>query len=205
MKKDAWYAALAAIGLCALTAAYGLVSAADIADPSESKRRAPLKASLPLPPVADPEKTVETAALTILEERNPFLPGRSDGELAGRGLNLPKLAPPVRFSDPGERVTATVPVVQSPPRTPPQQPARSVSEAPVSPSPAPAPQRQGSLTLRGVFPSPNGGQALVALPDGRVVSVGVGGVVGGWRVLGIEQGAIRIGRGQRKYLLSMPR
>jgi hypothetical protein len=203
MKKDAWYAALAAIGLCALTAGYGLVSATAIADPNQNTRRAPLKASLPLPPVADPQRATETAALTILEERNPFLPGRSDEELAGRGLNLPKLAPPVRFSDPGERATVTA--VPSPPRaSAPQQPARAaVSEAPVSPSPAP--QRQGSLTLRGVFPSPNGGQALVALPDGRVVSVGVGGVVGGWRVLGIEQGAIRIGRGQRKILLSMPR
>ncbi len=204
MKKDAWYAALAAIGLCALTAGYGVVSASDIADPGQDTRRAPLKASLPMPPAPDRDRPTEAAAVAILEGRNPFLPRESDAELARRGLNLPKLAPPVRFSQPGDRTTVTA--VDSPSRTAaaaPPQPSRAVSEAPVSP--APAPQSQGSLTLRGVFPSPNGGRALVALPDGKVMSVGVGGVVGGWRVLGIEQGAIRIGRGQRKILLSMPR
>jgi len=50
-------------------------------------------------------------------------------------------------------------------------------------------RQRGSLTLRGVFPSATGGRAMVAMPDGRIVNVVVGGVVGGWRVLEIRQGA----------------
>lgn len=212
MKRDAWYAAIAALGLCALTATYGLVTARDIADPKPAAGRQPLTASLPAPRPSTADTRTEAAAITILRERSPFVARESDGEGGARGLNLPQLAPPVRFSAPGEAATVTAaPRAPAPASVPASLPASvpertagaSVPAAPVSP--APVQHNQGSLTLRGVFPSPNGGRALVALPDGQVVSVSVGGIVGGWRVLGIQQGAIRIGRGQRKILLSMPR
>ena len=203
MKKDAWYAAIAAAGLFSVAAIYAIWAAPDLANPKKSAIRAKLTASLPSTPTFTVDQEVIANAETILRERDPFVAqSNADGGNA-RGLNLPKLAPPVRFSDPGERATVTA----APPA--PVQPASATipqSEGPPAPVPPAANQQpQGSLTLRGVFPSPNGGRALVAMPDGRVLSVTVGGVVGGWRVLEIRQGAIRLGRGQRVILLAMPR
>ncbi len=203
MKKDAWYAAIAATGLFGIAALYALWAAPQLADPSVRASKAKLTASLPSPPKFKVDQEVIANAQTILRERDPFIARISGGDAVARGLDLPKLAPPVRFSDPGERAT-----VVSVPETVFQQPTNLTpqSESPPAPLPPAATQQaRGSLTLRGVFPSSNGGRALVALPDGRVVSVTVGGVVGGWRVLDIRQGAIRLGRGQRAILLAMPR
>lgn len=197
MKRDAWYAAIAAAGLSAAAALYGLVAAPELADPEVSLPRQKLTASLPSPPDPVDHGDVLGKALEILKERDPFVK-RAEGESAtARGLELPKLGPPVRFSEPGENATVTS-VAPSP--VPEAQPAPAAAQQPEQPAPS-----RGQLTLRGVFPSPGGGRALVAMPDGSMVSVGVGGNVGGWRVLQVQQGAIRLGRGQRTILLAMPR
>ena len=203
MKRDAWYAAIAATGLLSIAALYALWAAPQLADPSVRVDKAKLTASLPSPPKFTVDQDVIAKAQTILRERDPFVARSNDDDTVARGLELPKLAPPVRFSDPGERAT----VVAAPEATIPLSTNLiPQSESPPAPLPPSATQQtQGSLTLRGVFPSPNGGRALVALPGGSVVSVTVGGVVGGWRVLDIRQGAIRLGRGQRAILLAMPR
>jgi hypothetical protein len=203
MKKDGWYAAIAAAGLFSVAGLYGIFASAKIANPAISAPKTKLTASLPSPPTFAVDTEIVENAKTILRERDPFIARERDDGGNARGLNLPKLAPPVRFSDPGERATVTA-VQPSPPSPAPVLTPRS--ESPPAPVPAQAAQRaQGSLTLRGVFPSPNGGRALVAMPGGQVVSVTVGGVIGGWRVLEIRQGAIRLGRGQRAILLTMPR
>lgn len=204
MKKDAWYAAIAAAGLFSAAGLYGIWAAPEIANPKISTPRTKLTASLPSPPAFAVNQDVIANAKTILRERDPFVARTADSVGNSRGLNLPKLAPPVRFSDPGER--ATVAAVPAEPTSRPAPTLTPQSQSPAAPVPAQTTQRpQGSLTLRGVFPSPNGGRALVAMPGGQVVSVTVGGVVGGWRVLEIRQGAIRLGRGQRAILLTMPR
>jgi len=197
MKKDAWFAAIAALGLVCVAGIYGLISAPKLADPSASAPRSKLTATLPSPPTFEVDRELLATATEILNQRDPFVAQKDSDVVGGRVLNLPKLAPPVRFSDPGERTVGS-------------QIAPAVTSArPIVPS-APVPQTtsptaRGSLTLRGVFPTNTGGRALVAMPDGQVVNVAVGGVVGGWRVLGIQQGAIRLGRGQRTILLAMPR
>jgi len=202
LKKDAWYAAIAAAGLLGIAALYALWAAPQLADPSAKVGRSKLTASLPSPPKFAVDQDVISQAQTILRERDPFVARSGGDDAVARGLELPKLAPPVRFSDPGERAT----VIAAPEVTSPQPALIPQSQSPPAPVPPTANQQsQGSLTLRGVFPSSNGGRALVAMPDGRVVSVTVGGVVGGWRVLDIRQGAIRLGRGQRAILLAMPR
>ena len=197
MKRDAWYAVIAALGLCSAAGAYGLWNAPTLANPSIAPEKSKLTASLPSPPNFRIDENLLSTAEEILRLRDPFV-ARDDGDDdGGRALNLPKLAPPVRFSDPGERTVGTEPTPSTVQVR--QQPAQI---APV----AQQPQRQrGSLTLRGVFPSATGGRALVAMPNGTIVEVAVGGVVGGWRVLEIRQGAIRLGRGQRTILLAMPR
>ena len=208
MKRDAWYAAIAAFGLCAAAAGYALISAAKLADPDVTLDRPKLTASLPSPPQHFDDSSILETAQLILREHDPFTERSSDETAGSRGLSLPKLGAPVRFSVPDESgtVTAAAPA-PAPPRT--LQPQSAIPQAPVPPAPRtptqpPQPAR-GSLTLRGVFPTPSGGRALVALPNGQVVSVGIGGTVGGWRVLQIQQGAIRLGRGQRAILLAMPR
>ena len=203
MKKDAWYAAIAAAGLFCAAGLYGLITAPQLADPKVTVPRAKLTASLPSPPSFEVDRNLVSNAETILRERDPFVPRATDEAAVQRGLNLPKLAPPVRFSEPGEQ--ATVRAAAAPPETTPAVLAPQ-EQSPLAPAPPRVSQQaQGSLTLRGVFPSPSGGRALVAMPDGRVVSVTVGGLIGGWRVLEIRQGAIRLGRGQRAILLTMPR
>jgi len=203
MKKDAWYAAIAAAGLLTFAGLYAIWAANELADPKVSGQRTKLTASLPSPPAFTVDRDIVANAETILRERDLFvLRSNAEGESA-RGLNLPKLAPPVRFSDPGERATVSA-LPQASPTPPAALPPQQ--ESPTAPVPTRTTQQsQGSLTLRGVFPSPNGGRALVAMPGGEVVSVTVGGVVGGWRILEIRQGAIRLGRGQRAILLTMPR
>lgn len=197
MKKDAWFAAIAALGLCCAAGAYGLLSAENLADPTAASHKSKLTATLPTPPTFKVDPSLLATATEILRQRDPFIAQKDSDSDGGRALNLPKLAPPVRFSDPGERTVGG----DAPPAVVTARPV--VPAAPVAQN-TPQPTR-GSLTLRGVFPTSNGGRALVAMPDGQVVNVAVGGVVGGWRVLGIQQGAIRLGRGQRTILLAMPR
>ena len=201
MKRDAWYAAIAAAGLCSAAALYGLITAPSIADPDVTLSRSKLTASLPSPPKPSLNKETLANAQTILRESDPFV-ARAESS-SGNTLSLvkPKLGAPVRFSVPDEPGSVAT-VAPAPPPT--LQPQATIPQAPVPQGTTPPPAN-GSLTLRGVFPSPTGGRALVAMPDGQVVSVGVGGVVGGWRVLQIQQGAIRLGRGQRAILLAMPR
>jgi len=201
VKKDAWYAAIAAAGLSGIAALYALWAAPQLADPKSKAERAKLTASLPSPPQYKIDQDVIAQAQTILRDHDPFVERSGGEDETARGLARAKLAPPIRFSEPGERATVLADPIRSQPTNLTPQ-----SQSPPAPVPPTAIQRsQGSLTLRGVFPSPNGGRALVAMPDGRVVSVTVGGVVGGWRVLDIRQGAIRLGRGQRAILLAMPR
>ena len=213
MKRDAWYAAIAAFALLGVAALYALIRAPSLADPEVSLSQARLTASRPLPPRSTGQDETLDTALTILDARNPFVPRPAGEEVDIRGLSLPKLGPPVRFSEPG---TASSVEVASEPARPALQPRESVPAAPRASSPPPpaqaaparqqpAPRAQGTLTLRGVYPSPSGGRAHVALPDGRIVVVGVGGLVGGWQVRQIRQGAIRLGRGQREIILAMPR
>lgn len=198
MMRDAWYAAIAAAALCAAAAAYALVKAPKLADPNIRLQNAQITASLPSPPPPIQHGETLRAAQAILTESDPFTQRDSGSETRLRGLELPRLGRPVQFSAPDESVAVSPaplqPAAQAPPAPLPQDVPREQ-----------APKPQGSLTLRGVYPSPTGGRALVAMPDGGVVSVGVGGVVGGWRVLQIQQGAIRLGRGQRVILLAMPR
>lgn len=198
MKKDAWYAVIAALGLCSAAGAYGLWNAPELANPSPTAEKSKLTASLPSPPNFEIDGSLLSTAQEILRLRDPFVEREESNDDEGRALNLPKLAPPVRFSDPNESPIDT----ETAPRAAViQQPAQIVPATPQS-----QPERQrGSLTLRGVFPSATGGRALVAMPDGNIVNVAVGGVVGGWRVLEIRQGAIRLGRGQRTIILAMPR
>jgi len=196
VKRDAWYAAIAAAGLCCAAGIYGLIAAPSLADPDVTIPRSKLTAALPSPPKAPATDEVLAQAKIILRERDPFIE-RADGSSTASGLDLPKLGLPVQFSDPEAQATVE-------PNTGALQPVATIPQTPV-PQQTTQPAAQGNLTLRGVFPSPNGGRALVAMPDGRVVSVGVGGIVGGWRVLQIQQGAIRLGRGQRAILLAMPR
>ena len=197
MKRDAWYAAIAAAGLCCAAGLYGLIAAPSLADPTVTIPRSKLTAALPSPPKPSDSGDTLAKAQTILRERDPFVE-RADGESStASGLELPKLGLPVQFSNPEEKATVTA-------DPGPLRPVATIPQTPV-PQETAQPRTQGNLTLRGVFPSPNGGRALVAMPDGRVVSVGVGGIVGGWRVLQIQQGAIRLGRGQRAILLAMPR
>lgn len=198
MKKDAWYAVIAALGLCSAAGFYGLWNAPILANPSLAAQKSKLTASLPLPPNFEVDENLLSTAQEILRLRDPFVERDEGDDDEGRALNLPKLAPPVRFSEPGERTVGTEPAPRA---------AEVLYPAPIVPAaPQSLPQRQrGSLTLRGVFPSATGGRALVAMPDGSIVNVAVGGTVGGWRVLEIRQGAIRLGRGQRTILLAMPR
>jgi len=198
MKRDAWYAVIAALGLSAIAGGYGLWNAGKLANPSIEAERSKLTASLPSPPNFEIDDNLLSTAQEILRLRDPFVERDEGDEISSRGLNLPKLAPPVRFSDPNEQILETEPVpgiVQNIP------PTTAGLGAPL----AQQKRQRGSLTLRGVFPSATGGRAMVAMPDGRIVNVVVGGVVGGWRVLEIRQGAIRLGRGQRTILLAMPR
>ena len=198
MKKDAWYAVIAALGLCSAAGAYGLWNAPELANPSLTAEKSKLTASLPSPQNFEIDGSLLTTVHEILRLRDPFVERDVGDDDEGRALNLPKLAPPVRFSDPNESAATTE---IAPGAAEIQQPAQIVPATPQS-----QPERQrGSLTLRGVFPSATGGRALVAMPDGNIVNVAVGGVVGGWRVLEIRQGAIRLGRGQRTIILAMPR
>ncbi len=208
MKKDAWYAAIAAVGLLGLAGIYGLWKAPELADKKTTQDRPQLTASLPSPPSAAIDVANISKAHTILKKRDPFTIGETtDDKFAIRGLELPKLGPPVRFSAPDAQGNLQVPTqLQTPDPAPVNETTSSViSAAPAQAVPQTVQRPRGNLTLRGVFPSANGGRALVALPDGSVVGVSIGGVVGGWRVLGIRQGAIRLGRGQRSIVLAMPR
>ncbi len=199
MKRDAWYAVIAALGLCSFAGLYGLWNAPELANPSLAAQKSKLTASLPSPPKFEIDGEILSTAQEILRLRDPFVEHEGSDDDEGRALNLPKLAPPVRFSEPGEQTVGAQPE----PRTVANQ-QTAASAAPAALQPQPQRQR-GSLTLRGVFPSATGGRALVAMPDGSIINVAVGGVVGGWRVLDIRQGAIRLGRGQRTILLAMPR
>ena len=204
MKRDAWYAAIAAAGLCSAAALYGLITAPSIADPNITLARPKLTASLPSPPTPSLNEETLANAQTILRESDPFVARAEGGSSTALSLVKPKLGAPVQFSVPDE--AGAVATVAPAPATPPTlQPQAAIPQAPVPQGTPTPPPTSGSLTLRGVFPSPTGGRALVAMPDGQVVSVGVGGIVGGWRVLQIQQGAIRLGRGQRAILLAMPR
>ncbi len=100
----------------------------------------------------------------------------------------------------------------SPPPQPQPQTARPVPRPqPIAPSPS---ARQAvtmrdprfPLTLRGVFPDPRtGGRAHVALPNGRIVSTGPGGVIEGFQVVQINPASIIVqGRGGPPYRLEMP-
>lgn len=62
------------------------------------------------------------------------------------------------------------------------------------------------LTLRGVFPDARtGGRAHVALPNGRVVSAGPGGVIEGYQVVQINAASVIVqGRGGPRLRLEMP-
>lgn len=198
MKRDAWYAVIAALGLCSTAGAYGLWNAPNLANPSPTTQKSKLTASLPSPPNFEIDENLLSTAQEILRLRDPFVERGDDDDDEGRALNLPKLAPPVRFSDPGERTVGTEPIPNA------IDVRQSAPSAPTTLEFQPQ-RRRGSLTLRGVFPSASGGRALVAMPDGRIIDVAVGGIVGGWRVLEVRQGAIRLGRGQRTILLAMPR
>lgn len=197
MRRDAWYAAIAALGLCSAAAAYAFFAAPKLADPKVVLHKSQLTASLPSPPRPAVGRELLAQAQTVLEERDPFTRRSGAPIVTGRGLDLPKLGRPVQFPQSGETAATARSSVSAPvPQT---------AAVPRAPVPQQTAQPQGSLTLRGVYPTSTGGRALVAMPDGSVVSVGVGGVVGGWRVLQIQQGAIRLGRGQRAIMLAMPR
>ncbi len=109
------------------------------------------------------------------------------------------------------------PLPQSPPPPAPQVEKRPIAPpapayAPPTPQPQPTQQAQAirdqrfPLTLRGVFPNPQtGGRAHVALPNGRIVSTGTGGVIEGFQVLQINAASIIVqGRGSPPLRLEMP-
>ena len=211
MRRDGWYAAMAAFVLVGAGAAFALVKAPEIADPREAGRGRMLRPAVPTPPGSPVDEAVLTAALDRLAARDPFAP-TGDGGHEAPMLARARLGDPVRFSDPTATRTRTA---EAPARTRPREAAARPAASAPPPQPSrpavPAAPRQvaerqtGSMTLRGVYPTPQGGRALVAMPDGRVVSVGLNGSVGGWRVLDIRQDAIRLGRGQRAILLALPR
>ena len=58
--------------------------------------------------------------------------------------------------------------------------------------------------LVGLFNSPDGGSALVRLRSGRIVRVATGETVDGGRVVAINEDGLRLQRGDRQVLLSMP-
>lgn len=62
----------------------------------------------------------------------------------------------------------------------------------------------GETTLIGLFNGPEGGTALLRLPGGSFVKVGAGGSVAGGRVTAIDGDSLRLQRGDREIVLTMP-
>ena len=59
-------------------------------------------------------------------------------------------------------------------------------------------------TLIGLFNGPDGGTALLRIPGGSFVKVAAGGYVAGGRVTAIDEDSVRLERGDREIVLTMP-
>jgi Tfp pilus assembly protein PilP len=59
-------------------------------------------------------------------------------------------------------------------------------------------------TLIGLFSGPEGGSALLRLPGGQVVKVATGGYAAGGRVTAIGEDSLRLQRGGRELVLTLP-
>ncbi len=126
----------------------------------------------------------------------------------------PSPAPVYRPTPPRTAPVISQTVLPAPRTLPPPVPAPSLAQT----NPAPLPPSSTSqqvviargggfpLTLRGVFPDARtGGRAHVALPNGRVVSTGPGGVIEGYQVVQINAASIIVqGRGGPRLRLEMP-
>jgi len=225
MKRDVGYALFAALTLSALSALWALVKAPELADPDQAERTRGASGSVPVRPrLPDTGEAIEQA-VAMLEARDLFSAAAPADMATLRRLTNARIAAPVELVPvEAPRRPASGYVAPPPParRTQPAPPALPLSPPPQAQRPAqqprpiaPSPSSQQvitmrdprfPLTLRGVFPdSRTGGRAHVALPDGRVVSTGPGGMIEGFQVVQINPASIIVqGRGGPPYRLEMP-
>lgn len=235
MKRDVGYAVIAALILSALAALWALVKAPELANPDTTSRTRGLTGSVPvLPRPVNNAEAIEQA-VAVLNTRDLFEAVAPADMATLRRLSTARIAPPVELipvepapNRPVPRYTAAPPPPPTVYRAPAPAPAPA---APVRRSPTlaeqqrqaaqqspPGPPTQSSqqtvtmrdprfpLTLRGVFPDPRtGGRAHVALPNGRIVSTGPGGVIEGYLVVNINPASIVVqARGGPPLRLEMP-
>jgi len=235
MKRDVGYALFAALSLLALAALWALVTAPDLADPEMPERARGPSGSVPLLPRAVDNSKAIGQATAVLETRDLFRAAAPADMATLNRLSAARIAPPVELvpveATPRRPASAPPPrpvYRPAPPRVAPvtqnaapaARPSPPVSAAapadawqnPVLPPSSTSQQvmtvRDGRfpLTLRGVFPDARtGGRAHVALPNGRVVSTGQGGVIEGFQVVQINAASIIVqGRGGPRLRLEMP-
>lgn len=230
MKHDVGYALVAALVLSALAALWALVQAPDLADPETRVQVRGIGGSVPVLPQPPENDEAIARAIAVLAARDLFRAAAPADMATLQRLSTAQIDPPVELipvepqrTRPAQRFSAaptpTPPPayrpapapVQTPPAAPPrpQAPREAARPGPASPSSQAVVTMRDPrfpLTLRGVFPDPRtGGRAHVALPDGRVVVTGPGGVIEGFQVVAINPASIIVqGRGGPPYRLEMP-
>ena len=115
---------------------------------------------------------------------------QSSAAAAASGSALRATAPPVELADEPE------------PRAAPSMPTRASVARQAT---APDALNLGRINLIGVFGSSANRRALIRLPNGRFVRVGVGDQIDGGRVAAIGQSELRYVKGGRALVLQMPR
>ncbi len=233
MNRDVGYPVIAMLSLTSLAALWILLNPAVVADPSKREAGKAAVAALPVIPKKPDAEAARQRALAVLSARDLFNAPEPADMASVRRLTTASVAPPVQLnpvqavprqpfrntgiSAPAQQPRAAAPQISAPaPVRQAVQPLAplSIYVEPARPAPAPQyvqapqpqPQQRFPLTLRGVFPNPqDGGRALLAIPDGRIVSTGLGGVIGGWQVLRIDPAAITLqARGGQIVELRMP-
>jgi len=228
MKRDVGYAVVAALILSALAALWALIKAPELANPDTTARTRGLTGSVPVLPRPVDNAGAIMQAIAVLDTRDLFEAVAPADMATLRRLSTARIAPPVELipvepvpDRPAPRYTAAPPppptVYRAPPPAAPARPApaqRPLQTAPSRPAqPTQSAQQTVTmrdpgfpLTLRGVFPDPRtGGRAHVALPNGRIVSTGPGGVIEGYLVVNINPASIVVqARGGPPLRLEMP-
>ncbi len=229
MNRDLGYAVIAMLSLTSLAAVWALLNPTVVADPSGRKTNKSAIAALPVIPQKPDASAARERALAVLSARDLFEASEPADIASLRRLTKASVAPPVQLNpvqavpralSGNARIPAPVlPAPQALSAAPipaqPLQPAPVYAQPIQQPAPQyvqpPRPQQQVQqqrfpLTLRGVFPNQqDGGRALVAIPDGRIVSTGLGGVIAGWQVLRIGNASVTLqARGGQMVELRMP-